>query len=1547
MGPKRKRNERGSVDSGESRPSPHRPGNAALGGNQDRDGDVRNGGDGRRRSSQRNTRNPRPQRNDRRDSSDNFANSPTTGRPSTGTMSPPRRPSFSNQSQPATPAPTTPVLAPAKASTPEPARIIAPYDYSFVTDERKAAWTTSGRQEVIAAGIQAMDDVDILDLSSIFQELIHSALDSRIDATDAGECIKSILRPDTTSEEESVDKLDGPSLFLDSVSILADNEPASPALLYLMVASGVSPMLMRQMLDTPLLQSLGLTRNTFLKAGIRQVTNLLYRQANHNLLREETEGYSKLMTELYTAAGSAPPTSDAVEETFERVKGLIGTFDLDVGRVLDVTLDVFASVLIKQFRFFIKLLRVSSWWPRDTVLAGSAKLTHENGGLPKWALPGADNWTTSEEDANIAFPQRLERDQRFWDRAREKGLDAFFELGGRQAIDSNTKDLLLASPTSADLDADADREWIETTGTLPPSSNRTAAQLLGFKLRFYTSDARDKEDSFPPNLLYLAALLIKIGFISLRDLYPHLYPLDKDMESLRESKMAEIAEKEKANRPGGGENALMRAGALADDTLPAANRSRDAATTKAEATAAPAEVEEKEKLPEPEDQKVLLLINLLTIGAIPESLFILGRFPWLPEAYPEIYPLLHRILHESIDKIYKETLPVQPADIATTGKTWPDPDQNGAPKGSVKLLDAHVRRPLRWPFPEKRDVNDGIIYKFYWDEWTDSIPVCQTVDDIFTLCDTFLNLSGVNIGRDATLLSKLAAIGNKSLADDTSESNLARWQDLLKRLLVPALSLTKANTSMVNDIYEMLRYYPTPVRYTIYAEWFEGQISRLPAMTTSFKRTRLETLSTMKRISKENITTMARALAKSAYASPGIVFKVALDQIEAYSNLTEVVVECAKYFTDLGYDVLIWSLMSSLGGKSRSRTRDDSALLTSRWLIALSKFSGKIFKRYSNMSPAPILQYVNDQLYRGNSTDLIILEELVAQMSGVVSDIDFTDSQLSAMTGGEILRRQTLISLQDKRFESIKTAKRVMKALTETKLAGTILISIAQHRQSAIYSVPEQDAHIKYLSTLVDDAQRILGQYLDLLRSNLSVEEFDELVPNTCNLMADFGLEPALAFAIGRTSYAKRMAAAPSTPPLTDVSSENTQVDSDGNVGMDAASTNATTKSDEAFKPNGSTPTNGDVQMAEILEVDSAAIALSPSSTSTDVWHDVLTPLVAAVQKALPEKTWDILSPEFYVIFWQLALSDIQLPMESYTTENARLTREISDIMKDRSDMSRPGMNRKEEARKSLEATRDELLKESKQNMLKYERTRARLNKEKSKWFSGTKKRYDAVNDALLEDCFLPRLLLSPSDSDYCFKMIKFLHSSGAPYFRTLGLYGRLFRGNRLRSMIFTCTIREAECLGRFLRSVLGDLSRWHSSKTIYEKEAYGPSGDLPGFAKRLTPDGKPLDLLDYEEFRRIVFTWHRNLNTALRVALSGTEWMHIRNAITVLKTVVQHFPAVDFMGKSFQTQLTTIADREKNVREDLCLLANASMPELRKRERKWVMLQSFASNLV
>jgi THO complex subunit 2 len=1430
-----------------------------------------------------------------------------------------------------------------------------PFYYTFLTDERISSWA-DGRQEVVDYGNQSREDEDTMDLATIFQELIRATLDVRIDATDAGNCVKDILGPDTASADDSTAAFDPKTLFIDTLSMICDSEEKfDPVLRTFIVATGISPIALRHKLDSVLLQNLGLTRDTFVRVGIRQATHLLYRQANYNLLREETEGYSKLLTELFTTSGSEPPSAEVVEEAFEKVKGLIGAFDLDVGRVLDITLDVFAAVLIKHYRFFIKLLRVSSWWPRETEAVAANKL----GGLPKWALPSSPGWVSTDEDEEISKERKIVRDTAFWQRAREIGLDAFFELGGRQLVDAESKRRVL-SGRDGDAELDADRQWIEGTGTFPPSGNRVAAQLLGFKLRFYASPARDNDDVLPANLIYLTALLIKIGFISLRDLYPHLWPLDDNMEEVREKKTKELQEKQKLNRPGGGgANALMMAGALPDDTLPSAGRSRETAVKLDPVTKGPAEKEDKDKLDEPSDQKVLLLVNLLTIGALPEALFILGRFPWLPEAYPELYELIHRILSHSIKDVYNMVRSPSSQEPECSNKRAPDSDQNGVPKGQVRLVPIISRKQLRWPFPDKFDTNENLSYRFYWDEWADNIPVCQSVDDIFTLCGTLLNYSGVNIGRDASLLSKLARIGAQSLSDDHSQHNLDRWQDLLKRLLVPALSLTKSNTSVVNEIWDMLRFYPVAVRYSVYAEWFEGQISRLSSMKIAFARTRLETLGIMKRISMTNITLMARSLAKTAYASPGIVFTVALNQIESYNNLTEVVVECAKYFTDLGYDVLVWSLMSSLGGKDRNRSNAEFPLLPSRWLLALSRFSGKVFKRYSIMNISPIIQYVNDQLYRGNSTDLVILRELIAQMAGVVPDTDFTDAQLTALTGGEVLRRQTLINLQDKRYESTKTAKRLMKGLIDTKLAGQLLLSIAQHRQSAIFSISDEDAQIKFLSTMIDNAQLILFQYLDLLRSNLPVHDFDTHVPSISELMTDFGLDPSLAFMIGRASLTERISKIPvptsngtsKTPPaLPNLSEPNN--DAQGDVNMegtnDFLANSEPHTTTQATIENGASASN-DVQIEDIAKIGIPPATETDAVVSSDPFHEILEPIISTMEAIQPEGSWKAISPDFYVTFWASSLSDLTVPGDSYQIEVRRIMEKDAALSKDRSDMSRPGMIRKEESKKALERIRVDLMAEMNNRVSSYKARKALILKRKSTWFDPNIKA-DIVSDAILEKCIIPRLLLSPSDADYCFRMIKVLHENGTPNFRTLSLYGRLLRPNRLRSLIFTCTLREAENLGRFLRLILADLSRWHANRALYEKEAWGPTKSLLGFAKAINTDGTPKSLLDHDGssgFKNILYQWHKNLNIALRDCLDGTEWMHIRNAATVLKTVVEVFPAVDFMGNNFVKSLENVAKREKDVREDLSLPANAVLVQLKKRSKAWVMVQAFSNNIM
>lgn len=1565
QGGKRKRGERswsGDSASNEAlRPSPHRPGTLNMAQHPTHPGHhpspQRDQNEARDRSRRQFGHQGGGRGSSRRGSFEgqNFSSSQQRD---PGAMSPPPRAQSrdgveSAQKGGESTAPSTPAPQPqlqvasragSEASTTRPSAPPHPYDYEFVTDHAVEEWFSAGKQKVVQEGTAARLDQDLTRLASVYQELIRSAIYGRLSPSEAGSAVKEIIGDEATSRDaqnHSTLDFDSSSLFLDTLSILTDADTSNPTLRPLVFATAIAPELMRLQLDTPLLQALGLVRDTFARMGIRKQTNLLYRQSNYNLLREESEGYSKLLTELFTTSSNEPPSSEVVEDTFERVKAMIGAFDMDVGRVLDVTLDVFAAVLVKQYRFFVKLLRASSWWPKEELFHNLEGISRASG-LPKWALPGSAGWNTTEDERAIILQSNEQRDREFWDRVRQIGIRAFFEIG-RKPLSEEEKKKALPETNHLSEEQEATRTWIEETGTMPPKGNRVAAQLLGFKLRFYSSSARTKSDTLPDNLIYLAALLIKVGFISLRDLYAHLWRPDDSMDVLKEEKMTEKAEREKAARPGGGINALMLAGALSDDTLPPPSRLREPESR----VATPARDQDADKqptakpedaLPDPSDQKVLLLKSLLAIGAIPESLFVMSRFPWLMDAYPELPDFIHRILHYSLSTVYNPLQPLASREDLPGNQQILSPDQSGVAKGQLRLTDAPPRRVLRWAQLDTEDTNEGIAYRYYWDDWADNVPVCQSVDDVFALCSSFLNLSGHKIGQDASLLSKLARIGTDSLSKDDSEANKTRWRDLCKRLLLPAVSLTKANPGVVNEVFNLISLFPREVRYNMYAEWYSGQTSRLPDIQSAFKQATAETKDVLKRLSKTNIRPMARALAKIAYANPGIVINVAMSQIESYENLIEVVVECARYFTNLGYDILTWSLINSLGQKGRSRVQE-GGLLTSRWLNALSTFAGRTFKRYSVMDPAPLLQYVVEQLRHNNSTDLIVLEQMISSMAGIITDTNFNDAQIQAMAGGEVLQAQTILQLLDKRHESKTTSKRLLKSLTHTRLAGQLLVAIAQERMTCVFN--ESSSELKLLGNIFDEIHRILTQYLDLLRSNLSIDEFDSFVPDFASLVKEFGIQPEIAFWIRRPSVSKKItesellkqkAEAPSTKVGAGNEITGAQSNDDNKMDVDEGEVPAETEgiADE---------TAMDVDKTEQSATASPTVATPGPLAANPVMQD----LIETIKSSLPAETWESVGAHFYATFWQLSLYDVHVPEKYYDEERRRLQRRVTALNNDRSDLSMVGMQRKDQTRRSLNQIQDQLLSELKAHTQAYAQTRGRLQKEKERWFAHMRLKYDPLNVALLEQCFIPRLLLSPLDAFFSFKMLKFLHNSGTPNFRTMGLLDQLFREHRLVSLIFLCTSKEADNLGQFLGKVLGDLSEWHADQAVYEKEAFGSKRDLPGFAKKLDPEGVPVVFLDYEDFRRLLYKWHRLVNNALQTCLKGGEYMHIRNAISILKAIVPSFPAVNWMGTQLLETVNLLSKNDE--RDDVKIPAASLIGDFNRRSKKWMLPQQFYLN--
>jgi THO complex subunit 2 len=381
----------------------------------------------------------------------------------------------------------------------------------------------------------------------------------------------------------------------------------------------------------------------------------------------------------------------------------------------------------------------------------------------------------------------------------------------------------------------------------------------------------------------------------------------------------------------------------------------------------------------------------------------------------------------------------------------------------------------------------------------------------------------------------------------------------------------------------------------------------------------------------------------------------------------------------------------------------------------------------------------------------------------------------------------------------------------------------------------------------------------------------------------------------------------------------------------------------EPVMESAATPTpaeiNGVVSNPQSPEKPSGEIIPTPDEQNHQ-WHPVLQPIMDTIKSSLPVEVSNVIGLGFYVTFWQLALYDVTIPGKSYEDELSRQHKRIATISSNRADVTATGARKREAEKKQISNLIDRLLTENKEHLKAFAESKARLSREKGNWFAGMHSKSEMLNSALMEYCFLPRILLSPLDSVFCFKFLKFLHTSGTNNFRTMGFYDLLFKQNRLTSLIFMCTSKEADNFGRFLNEILRDLSRWQKDKSVYEREAWGSKKTLLGFARKVSSsNGRPETFMHYEDFRRLLYKWHQLLFGAFQTCLSSTEYMHIRNAISVLKAVAENFPSINFHGTQLQKLISTLGQSDQG---DIKVPSLSLMADLNKAEKSWILPQAF-----
>lgn len=171
-------------------------------------------------------------------------------------------------------------------------------------------------------------------------------------------------------------------------------------------------------------------------------------------------------------------------------------------------------------------------------------------------------------------------------------------------------------------------------------------------------------------------------------------------------------------------------------------------------------------------------------------------------------------------------------------------------------------------------------------------------------------------------------------------------------------------------------------------------------------------------------------------------------------------------------------------------------------VLGLASFTGMLFRRYS-ADLTPVLKYIVHQLHNGQTTEIIVLRELIWKMAGIEPLPSLSDTQVAAMAGGPTLRIEAIASVTrgaklDPGDATLKGPQRLGKSLIDSGLALPLLIQVAQQRQSAVFTA--SDAHLKSLAGLFDTVRLQLTLFNMLLTPKFRRMEFYSSIWN-CSLL--------------------------------------------------------------------------------------------------------------------------------------------------------------------------------------------------------------------------------------------------------------------------------------------------------------------------------------------------------------------------------------------------------------------------------------------------------------
>lgn len=483
------------------------------------------------------------------------------------------------------------------------------------------------------------------------------------------------------------------------------------------------------------------------------------------------------------------------------------------------------------------------------------------------------------------------------------------------------------------------------------------------------------------------------------------------------------------------------------------------------------------------NQLLHLLRSLLDIGDLDHGLFILNHLPrWSCTSYREINTLLTKILAYIVDPLYKAN-----SDLHSTFRQYEL--ENPVSNRQLKTVET-------------------------WNDFREeTLPL-------------LLHLGA--FCQDRLLFMKLTRLCTHFMKKLSTNNDQQQQEDILlliDEVLLPSLSLLDVNCCLAIELWSLIKQFPYDIRYGLYQQWYDETYRKTSQLIFIKQDVTDKTRAILRRITKDNLKTYSRQIAKMTHNNPTVILSVIIDQVQRFDNFILVINDALKYLSPLAYDIVCYTILHALtapvsnallpnyiDGKMSRETATPS-----QWFQNLCVLTANVLRKYP-IDFTAILNYIYDQLRLETTCDLYLLRQIITTMSGVEVTSAVTTEQLEAAAGGELLRSEAA------QFTAARNVKkpsiRLKEALLDNNLYLPLSIIIAQQRSCIVFKFGEQRIeHLKLIGSLYDQCQDTMVQFFTYLSNVLTTENFHHQFPSIDDLVLGFHLQVDAAFQISRPLF--------------------------------------------------------------------------------------------------------------------------------------------------------------------------------------------------------------------------------------------------------------------------------------------------------------------------------------------------------------------------------------------------------------------------------------------